>query len=47
MGHCKVIKKTKKVQPGADLPSIPKAKQPSTELLQVAEARHHDAFSVL
>ena len=47
MGHCKVIKKTKKVQSSADLPNIPKVKQVSDELIQVAEARHHDAFSVL
>jgi len=47
MGHCKVSKTTKKVQPGANIRSIPKAIQPSDEMIQIAEARHHDAFSIL
>ena len=47
MGHCKVSKKTKKVQSSTDLPNIPKSIQASDEMLQIAEARHHNAFSVL
>ncbi len=47
MGHCKVNKKTKKNQPKADLTPIPVVKQLSDDLIRIAEAKHHDAFSVL
>jgi 1,4-alpha-glucan branching enzyme len=47
MGHCKVNKKTKKIQPSTDLTSLPTAKQLNDDLIQISEARHHDVFSIL
>jgi len=47
MGHCKVNKTIKKNQVSADSSQNSEAKQLNNDLVRIAEAKHHDIFSIL